>query len=389
MNKNIQSNIWKLALGTFLHELLFLAAVIVPFLSELGLSMQQILITETFFSATIMFLEIPSGYFADRVGRKISIVLGSLFWIIGLFFYVECNNFWWLCLGAIFWGIGTSFNSGANEAMLYETLLQVNREKEYKKIQGNIFFYGRIASIVSSILGGMLALISLKLTAYATLVPIIICFCISLSLYETKHKKTNHETWQHFKKIFEESFLHNKKLRYFIIFSAIGGFYSIEFWLDQKYWENLKIPIYYFGIIVAGMSLFSAFGSKYAKEIEEKIGIKNSLIMIAVIPICVWLVFANAPTIWIIPLFFIPSGLRGFFVPIFNDFVQKNVSSDRRATIMSVMSLFQRMIFFIFAPFLGWITDIYSIQMAFLLMAIILIIFVGLNFFCLKKESIL
>src|SRR3989339_1883582 len=115
MSSTIKSNIWKLYVGTFLNELMFLAAIFVPFLSSLGLSMQQILITESIFAVTVFILEIPSGYFADRIGRKPSMILGTIGWMIGMFLYAFTGSFLSICLGAFFWGIGTSFNSGANE----------------------------------------------------------------------------------------------------------------------------------------------------------------------------------------------------------------------------------------------------------------------------------
>lgn len=386
---NIKSNIWKLYAGTFLHEILFIAAIIVPFLGHLGLSMQEILITESIFSVTILILEVPSGYFADRVGRKPSLILGAIGWIVGVSLYTFTGSFLFISIGAIFWGIGASFISGANEAMLYESLHQLKRENEYKKIQGNLFFWGRIASIIGSIAAGFMASYSTKLPAYATLVAVILALFVYSTLVETKHEIQEKESWKHFKIILRESFLQNKVLRYFILFTSIGGFFSIEFWLAQRYWEFLSVPILYFGFLVAAMNIFSALMAKYAQEIEKKIGAKLSLILLTPIPILIWLIFANIGSIWVIPLFFLNTGLRGFMVPVFNDFIQKHSSHDRRATIMSVKSLLNRMIFVVFAPFLGWVADIYTIQTAFLWMAGIIFVFgIGTMLF-LKKVKIL
>ena len=194
---------------------------------------------------------------------------------------------------------------------------------------------------------------------------------------------------QDIKKILKESLIHNKQLRYFLLFTAVGGFFAIEFWLNQRFWEYLNIPIVYFGLIVAGMSFCSGLSSKYAKEIEEKLGEKISLILIPVIPIFVWLIYSGVSYLWIIFLAFISSTLRGYQVPIFNDFIQKHTTSDRRATIISIQSFLQRLVFFIFAPFLGWITDIYSIQTAFLCSAGILSIFTIISLLLLRKVKII
>ncbi|MDZ4383328.1 MAG: MFS transporter, partial [Thermodesulfovibrionia bacterium] len=221
--------------------------------------MKEIMLTETVFAAAIMLTEIPSGYFADRVGRKISIVLGVLFWIVGICFYAFTFSFWWICLGALLWGIGTSFNSGADEAMLYETLVERGREKEYKKVSGNLFFYGRMASVAGGIMAGFMAADNIKMPAYATLFMVILWFFLSLTLHETRGEIKDKETWRHFKRVFYESIVVNKTLRYFLIFTAVGGFYGMEFWLNQRYWDFMGIPILYFGILVSGIAVFSGF----------------------------------------------------------------------------------------------------------------------------------
>ena len=186
---NIKSNIWKIYTYTFLHELLFIAAIIVPFLGHLGLTMQEILITEAVYAVSIVALEIPSGYFADRIGRKASIIFSAIFWIVGTSFYAFTNTFELILVGAFFWGIGSSFSSGAQEAILYETLVQLKKEDQYKKVQGSVFFIGRIAAIIASIAGGIMASIHIRIPMYATLVTVIIWFFLSFTLIETRHKK--------------------------------------------------------------------------------------------------------------------------------------------------------------------------------------------------------
>lgn len=373
--QNVKANIWKLYACTFLTDLLFVAAVIVPFMGSVGLTMQQIMITETFFAASILVFEIPSGYFADIFGRKISMVVGAIAWCVGIIFYSLSNTFEYFLIGAIFWGIGTSFNSGANQALLYETLVKLDREKEYKKVQGNVMFYGRVAATIGSIIGSVLAAVYIRLPVYATLVTIFMCLLVSLTLAETKHKREEHETWRHIFTILKESFVHNPTIRYFIIFAAVTGFFNIEFWLKQRYMEFIGLPIIYFGVVFAVVNIFSGLGAKYAKEIEEKLGVKTSLILIPVVPIITWLVFAYAKTLWVLPLLTFVPAVWGFALLVFQDFVQKLISSDRRATVLSIMSFFRRGIFFVFAPFLGWVTDVYSIQTAFLFSAVIVFVF--------------
>jgi len=372
-----------------LLELIFIAWIIVPFLASLGFSMQQILITETFFAISTIIFEIPSGYFADVYGRKVSIAVGSIILTVAIAFYAFSSAYFLFIIGAILWGIGGSFYSGADAALLYESLLQLGREKEYKRISGDIMFYSRIAGIIGSITSGFLAAIFLRLPAIVNIVPIFLCFLLSLTLIETKHDREEHETWGHLITIVKESVLHNKVLGYFIMFSSIIGFFSLEFWLKQKYWEFIGIPIYYFGIIFAVCGLASGLSSKYAIEIEKFLGPKLSLIIIPTLPATVMLIYSFTESLWVLPLFVVVPAMWGFSNPVFNDFVNKLTTSNRRATVLSIMNFFRRGIYVVFAPFIGWITDVYSVQTAFLASSIIAFVVGGVGLLLLRKVKVI
>src|SRR5258706_1204782 len=61
------------------------------------------------------FFEIPRGIFSDKIGRKKTIVLGTLATISSLIFYAWGASALVLYIGAIFEGLGRSLYSGNNE----------------------------------------------------------------------------------------------------------------------------------------------------------------------------------------------------------------------------------------------------------------------------------
>ena len=50
----------------------------VIFFQAQGLSMTQVMLLQTAFAAAVVALEVRSGFFADRVGRRPSILLGAV-----------------------------------------------------------------------------------------------------------------------------------------------------------------------------------------------------------------------------------------------------------------------------------------------------------------------
>ncbi len=99
--------------------------------------------------------------------------------------------------------------------------------------------------------------------------------------------------------------------------------------------------------------------------------------------------FAHVKTLWVLPLLIFVPAIWGFALIVFQDFVQKLISSDRRATVLSIMSFFRRGIFFVFVPFLGWVTDVYSIQTAFLCSAVIVFVFSVVSLLSLRMVKVI
>jgi MFS family permease len=52
--------------------------VITIFYKEHGLSMQEIFIIQSVFAIGVVLFEVPTGYFSDVVGRKKTLLLGSI-----------------------------------------------------------------------------------------------------------------------------------------------------------------------------------------------------------------------------------------------------------------------------------------------------------------------
>ena len=62
----------------FFHAFMLIAPVLVPFFESKGLSIAEIFYLQAIFAGTIMLLEAPSGYLADKLGRRTVLLVGSI-----------------------------------------------------------------------------------------------------------------------------------------------------------------------------------------------------------------------------------------------------------------------------------------------------------------------
>lgn len=383
-------NIRLLYLGALLLEMLFFIPVLVPFWSGLGFTMQQIVTLESLFAITMVILEIPTGYFADRFGRKLSLIVSAVFSLVGISLLAFVTTYSQFILVEILTAIGVSFFSGASEALLYDSLTPEQQQQQYKKIQGTMFLTARIGALIGTAGGGLLAVYSLHLPFYASIIPLTIWLILSFGFKEPERHRHEHEHWNHFKRIVRESFIGNAKIRWLIIYSAIPtGFFLIAFWLYQKYMEVVQVPIMWFGIVLAAMNLVSGLGSHYAQELERILTPKGILYSIPILAGLAWFILGVIAVPWAVILMVVTSLLWGFVIPTLQHYLQLLTTSDRRATILSAMSMLRRLFFFMFAPLLGWIVDTSNVHMAFLAMAILVLGLSGVALVMLHRVKVL
>src|SRR5688572_6830492 len=81
-------------------------------------------------------LEVPTGIYSDKIGRKKTLVLGAVTGVFSLIFYAIGGTYLALLTGAIFEGLARAFYSGNNEALLHDTLAEMGQRERYAEYLG-------------------------------------------------------------------------------------------------------------------------------------------------------------------------------------------------------------------------------------------------------------
>ncbi|MFA6518166.1 MAG: MFS transporter [Candidatus Shapirobacteria bacterium] len=101
--------------------------------------------------------ELPSGALADMIGRKRTVMLGRLILFLGYVWLFFRHDFVGFLVWQIAYQIDGAFTSGANSALLYDSLKENGQvEKHYKKVEADTFMYNTIGMAVGGIFGGLL-----------------------------------------------------------------------------------------------------------------------------------------------------------------------------------------------------------------------------------------
>lgn len=140
--------------------------IVVLFFQDNGLSMTQIFLLNSIFSISIVVFEIPSWYFSDVLGRKKSLIIAAILGTLWIFSHSLSYWFWWFMFAEIIMALSLWFFSWTDSAIIYDTLLAIWKEKNYKKIEWKMEATWNFSEAIAWILGGLLATISLRTPFY-------------------------------------------------------------------------------------------------------------------------------------------------------------------------------------------------------------------------------
>jgi MFS family permease len=391
--KKLENNIWKIYLYMILYSLMFFTPIIVLFYQDNGLSLIQIMILQSIASVLFVVLEVPSGYFADIFGRKKALMLTGVFASIAMFTFAIGTNFYHFIFAVILWATAGVFISGADTAFVYDTLKDLKREVEYKKIWGNVVFYYAIGVSLASIIGGLLGKLDFRYPFFAMIPFMLLLIPLALSFKEPQRHKAIFTKNYLFDLlgILKISILKNKKLRWLLAYSAIiVGFINIAYFLYQPYFKLSGLNIIYFGIVFAGFNIVVAISAKYAHLLEEKIGQKYSLFLLFFLTGTSFILMSNFIYLFSFAFALLIQFVKGFSSVVISDYVHQLTDSSIRATVLSVKSLVEKMFFAIITPFVGWVADVYSLVQALSLSGLLVLILgaIGLLLFWKNKAVV-
>lgn len=184
--KRYDSNIWKSYAYDFMKKFTLFSGVLVPFFTVWGgITFAQIMILQAIFTFSMFLFEVPTGVIADRFGRKTSLILSGLVTGIAALIYASYANFWVFVLGEILWAIGSTLASGADTALVYDSLKQIKKEKRSKHIFNRIESFGLAAMMLSAPLGSLIAKqFGINWAMISTSIPMFIAVVVGLTFKE-------------------------------------------------------------------------------------------------------------------------------------------------------------------------------------------------------------
>ena len=171
------------------------------------------------------------------------------------------------------------------------------------------------------------------------------------------------------------------------MFSGIIGAATLTMaWFVQPVLMYLKTPVSWYGVIWTVLNLTVGLAALWSDRVDNYFGPKKMGILILTVIVGGYIALAynlSYAGLGILMIFYV---CRGFATPILKGYINQMTFSEMRATVLSIRNFIIRLMFAAIAPFIGWLNDMYSLQMALLVSAGIILI-PGASFLALQLKK--
>ena len=173
---------------SFLQSLWFTEAVWYFYWSRF-LTFSQIGIVFSCLVILGLVAEIPTGYIADRYGRKNSVVGGTILLFLGAVLMTSATSAVLLILGVSVMSIGRAFISGALEAIVYDDLRKNNLHTMWDSLLSTKIQISLVAYILAVPIGGFLYNLHFRLPNTLEALSMALSIFMALKLNDNSHRQ--------------------------------------------------------------------------------------------------------------------------------------------------------------------------------------------------------
>lgn len=374
-------NIWKSYLFHFFMGLHLISGVLLPFFMTWGkLTFVEIMFLQSYFTMIILLLEIPCGAIADYLSRKLSLTLGAISTALAALIYGSYPSLVIFVIGESLWAFGAALTSGTDQAFIYDTLKKLGKEEEISKIMARNRSFTLFAIGISAPIGSIIgAYLSLNLVMTFMFIPFFIAALISITFKEpnyTLKKEKSDKYLTIIKSGFTE--LKKKKVLRILAFEMITTESLVFFliWTYQLYLETLNFPLYLFGFVSTAMTIIQIIFNNLVTNLENRFNNKRRFLQLYTIAPGIGFILMAA-------IFFIPVSIPLILIVIgfgfsrsliFTKGINKQIETQNRATVISIINMIASLIRAVLYPFIGYFV-MFNLSLTFLFLGTIIIIF--------------
>lgn len=334
-------NIFLYYVYSALYGLYPVNAIVGLFFLFKGLTYAEIGIVFTVFSLAGFIFEVPTGYIADKYGRRTSIIIGLFILSVTAFLWTWATNYIQFAVIAGVWMLGFAFVSGSFEAYIYDHLVDIGATEHYDAVLSKTAMLWYYAGAVGAVIGAYL--FSLYPTYPYILLTLIFALATLVVLgmdHDVRRTGASAVPLRLYSGI--ARIISSPSLLWITVFAASFWGYHWFFIssVNSPYIVSLNVfDVAYLGVFMAASSLAKGYISAHFVHLRRNLSDSALITLLSVMQVVTLLGMGLTTGLWGLASIFVFMQLYAFEQIIRNSFSQKYIPSESRATTLSTMNV--------------------------------------------------
>jgi MFS family permease len=362
------ANVWKSYAFQFLYSFQLWWPIWVIYLTDYrGFSLTQVGTLEAIFWIVIILSQLPTGLIADRFGRKTSLMLAGVFTTAAILVFGIAANYWVVLASYVVWGVGLTFASGADAALVFDSLKAVGREHEYQRVAGIGWGTFSLGTLAGLLLGAPLAAVTnlsfpVVISAVTCGLTIVVAWSFAEPpIHEGERPGYRELLTESARTIWRSPTVRSMLLLAAVLMASINA--TIVF--SQPFLDEHDVPVRLFGLAQTPMRIAAIAGALVAHRATARLGMGWMLTGAALVTVASYALLGGWNSVYAFGATTTLLLANGMLVPATTDYLNQRIPSAQRATILSARQFINSVIIAGGLPALGVIADQVSLQAVF------------------------
>jgi DHA3 family tetracycline resistance protein-like MFS transporter len=329
----------------------------------------QLSLIWTAFTVTALLFEIPTGVVADVYSRRLSIIIGFL--LIGVAAVIEgiFPVFELVVLAQVIWGIGFTFTSGARDAWVADEMGEEGASRAFIRSTQ----VAQVVQLAGIPVGTALGTLALN---YPIILSGILYLLLAVSLVLVmpeegfqRRPAAERQSWRAMFSTFGEGVRLVRGSTVLLAILGVSAVYGISSSGFDNLWtvnvlENVPFPgvvdwepVVWFGVLNAIVAVLGLVGTEIVQrrlDVRHQSAIARTLVALTTVTALCMVIFGLTRNFWLAASTYCLSiTLRTIADPVLRTWINQNVESVVRATVLSMDSQLFSLGEMVGAPALG------------------------------------
>lgn len=339
--------------------------IFIPFKQSRGLSFLEIMILGGIYSAVVIVCEIPTGAFADRIGRRTSMMAGALTMALSCLIAYGSHGMAGFAVSEALAAVSMSLCSGADSAYLFDLLDGHGVAHEYGRRESTASAWHQAGSALAYAAGGALAELDLGLPYLVTALVALAAFATAATMADDRpvgarveRDRSAGRAWRSWTAHMRQALgdvASSGRLAWMIGYSAVVFvLLRATEYLYQPLLKSHHLSYVEIGLVFAAVYLVAAFVAHRGWALRQRLGDEPLLwCMLGGLALS-FVLLAEVRGPWVLMLLGVQAVANGLYSPLVKPLINREIpDSGRRATVLSIESIVRRAAMGVFAPIAG------------------------------------